>query len=64
MKRFIVLTSLLLSASAFAYTYVITDGMNFDGTLSDHETLLMTGGGELYRFARMEFCGYPRDSSL
>ena len=47
MKRFIVLMSVVLSASAFAsYTYVITDGMDFGGlTLIGTQSLLMTGGG-------------------
>lgn len=46
MKRFALLILLALSLPAMAgYTYVVTDGFLPVGTLSNHESLLMTGGG-------------------
>jgi len=46
MRRFVILLSLLLSATAFATDYVFGPGDEF-GVLGlvDHDTLLMTGGG-------------------
>ncbi len=46
MKRMIIVLYLAMSFPVLAgYTYEVTDGLLSFGTLSDHETLLMTGGG-------------------
>jgi hypothetical protein len=45
MKKFMLLMSLALSASAFAYDYTVTSGYFGDMTLRNNQSLLMTGGG-------------------
>ena len=66
MKTIISILAILVTVNcAFGTAYLIEDG-DFFGALSlhDYDTLLMTGGGDRFKFVRLQQCGYRRNGSF